>query len=100
MGDGVLHVVGHHQGGEAAFFHKAVGKRQYLGGGFGIQRRGMLIQQQQPGALHGRHQQGKRLPLPAGKQADLGGKTLLQPQVQFGKKPAELFPVGGGDGPL
>ena len=99
VGNGILHIVGDHQGGEVALRHKTVGKLQHLGGGFGVQGGGVFIQQQHLGLFHNGHKQGKRLPLAAGKQADLGGKTILQPQVQLREEPAEIFTIGGGDGP-
>ena len=46
VGDGVLHIVGDHQGGETALLDEAIGKRQYLGGGFGVKGGGVLVQQQ------------------------------------------------------
>ena len=100
VGDGVLHIVGDHQRGQLSLLNKAVGKLQHLGSGFGVQGGGVLIQQQHLRLFHDGHQQGKRLPLPAGKQPDLGGKPILQPQIQLREKPAEGLTVGGGDGPL
>ena len=46
VGDGVLHIVGDHQGGETALLDKTIGKRQYLGGSFGVKGGGVLVQQQ------------------------------------------------------
>ena len=55
---------------------------QHLGCGLGVQRGGVLVQQQQLGLLERGHQQGQRLTLAAGQQADLGSHALLQPQIQ------------------
>ena len=89
MADGVPHVVGDHHGGETVFPHDAVGKLENLGRRCGIERGGMLVEQQQPGLLKRRHQQRYRLPLAAGEKPDLRCKPILQTEIQL----AELFAV-------
>ena len=47
VGDGILHVVGDHEGGQTMFMNNLVAELQYLRRGRGVQRRGMFIQQKQ-----------------------------------------------------
>ena len=49
MLDGIFHIVGDHQGGQIVLLIDLVGDLQHLGGGFRIQRRGVLVQKQQLG---------------------------------------------------
>ena len=100
MGDGVLHVVGHHHGGQAVFGHDAVGELQHLGGGFGVKGGGVLVQQQELGLFQGGHQQRQRLPLTAGEQPHLGGQPILQPQPQRRQQSAVFLPLGAGNAPF
>ena len=72
----------------------------------------MFVEEQQPGAVHRRHQQRDGLPLAAGEQADLGGKAVFQAEFQRGEQlavalavrapdaahKAALFAALGGDG--
>ena len=100
MGNGVLHIVGHHHGGQAVFGHDAVRELQHLGGGLGVEGGGVLVQQQELGLLQGGHQQRQRLPLTAGEQPYLGGQSILQPQTQWGQQGAVLLPLGVRDAPF
>lgn len=47
VNDGVLHVVGDHHGGELVFAHDAVRQLEHLGRRRGVERRGVLVEQQQ-----------------------------------------------------
>ena len=80
--DGILHVVGDHQGGQVVFLDDLLGQRQHLGRGLGVKGGGVLVQQQELGLFEGRHQQRDSLALTAGEQADLAGHTVFQPQIQ------------------
>ena len=82
VGDGVLHVVGDHHGHQVVLLDDLPGELEHLCGGAGIQRGGVLVQQQELGLLERGHQQGQRLTLSAGEQAHLGGHAILQPQAQ------------------
>ena len=97
IGNGVTHIVGDHHGGQVILFHDALCRLQNLGGGLWIQGGGVLVQQQQLRLLEGRHQQGQCLALAAGKQADLGGHTIFQPQIQNFQLLDIVFPVRGGN---
>ena len=100
MGDGVLHVVGDHEGGEVVLLHDLVGQSQHLVSGLGVQSGSVLIQQQQLGLLQGGHQQRQRLTLTAGEQAHLGGEAVLKPQIQRFQQFPVICPLQGGDAPL
>ena len=80
--DGVAHIVGDHQRGQVVLPDQAVRDIHDPLGRLGIQRRGMLVQQQQLGLLQGGHQQRQRLTLSAGEGAHLGGQAILQTQTQ------------------
>ena len=75
--------MGDHHGGETVFLHDAVGKLQHLCRRRGVERGGVLVEQQQPRLLERRHQQRYRLPLSAGEQADLRCQPVLQPEIQL-----------------
>ena len=53
VGDGVLHVVGDHEGGEVVLLYDLVGQSQHLVGGLGVQSGSVLVQQQQLRLLQG-----------------------------------------------
>ena len=63
-------------------FDDAVCGVQYLGGGFGVQSRRVLVQKQELRLDEGGHQQRQRLALAAGQKAHLAGEPVLQAQVQ------------------
>ena len=71
MHDGVFHVVGNHHGGELILAHDAVRQLEHLGRRRGVERRGVLVEQEQLRLLQGGHEQRQRLALAAGEQADL-----------------------------
>ena len=49
--NGILHVVGDHHGGEMVFLHDFGREGQHLERGLGVQRSGVLVQQQELGLL-------------------------------------------------
>ena len=100
MGNGVLHVVGDHHGGQILIPDDAVGGVQHLLCGLGVQCRRVLVQQQQLGLAQGGHEQGQCLTLAAGEQTDLGGQTVFQTQIQFLQQFPVVFPLCLGDAPL
>ncbi|MPM45766.1 hypothetical protein SDC9_92458 [bioreactor metagenome] len=59
----------------------------------------MLIKQQKLWLAQGGHQQGQRLPLPARKQAHLGGQPVLQAQIKHEQRLAVLLPLLAGNAP-
>ena len=99
MDDGVLHVVGDHQGGQMVPAHDALRGVQHLGGGLGVQGGGVLVQQQQLGPLQRGHQQRQRLALAAGEQAHLAGEAVLQTQIQVCQQVPVFGPLRLGDAP-
>ena len=99
VGDGIAHIVGNHQSGQVMLADDPVGEFQHLGGGFGVQGGGMLVQEQQFGPLEGGHQQRNRLPLAAGEQTHLGGQPVFQAQLQIRQDLPVLFPLGLPDTP-
>ena len=100
VGNGVLHVVGDHHSGQLLISDDAVGGVQHLLRCFGIQRRCMLVQQQQLGLAQGGHEQGQCLTLAAGEQTDLGGQTVFQTQIQLLQQLPIVFPFRLGDAPF
>ena len=97
--NGVPHVVGDHQRGQPLLCNDPIRQLHDLGGGFGIQRGGVLVQQQQLGTFQRRHQQRQRLTLTAGQGADLGGEPGLQPQSQIAQQRAVGLSLLLGDAP-
>ena len=93
----VVHVVGDHQAGDVVFGNNFFGQFQHLFSGAGVQRGGVLIQQQQLGRDQRRHQQGQRLALAARKQADRLFHTVLKAKTQGGKLLGKDFTVLFGD---
>ena len=77
--DGVLHVVGDHQGGQVVFLDDFFGEGQHLGGRLGVQGRGVLVQQQELWLFQRCHQQRDRLALAAGEEPHLAGHAVFQP---------------------
>ena len=82
-GNGVLHIVGNHNGSQVISGHDLLRQIQHLLGGLRIQRCRVLIQQQHLGLLQSGHQQGHCLALTAAEQAHLGGQAGIQPQIQL-----------------
>ena len=64
------------------FLHDFGREGQHLERGLGVQRSGVLVQQQELGLVHGSHQQGQCLTLTAGKQAHTGRQAVFQTQIQ------------------
>ncbi len=92
--------------------HDTVRELQHLCGGGRIEGGGMLVQQEKLRLAQRGHQQGDRLALAAGEQADLGQQPVLQPEAKhlqpltvlfglfFGHLPAQaaLLPAPAGQG--
>ena len=95
--DGVAHIVGDHQRGQVVLPDQAVGDVHDPLGRLGIQRRGMLVQQQQLGLLQGGHQQRQRLTLSAREGAHLGGQAILQTQTQLPQTAAIILALAAAD---
>ena len=72
----------YHHGGEVVTRDDLLGELEHLIGGFRVERRRVLIEQQQIRLTQGRHQQGQRLTLTAGQQADLARHAVLQTQTE------------------
>src|SRR5579872_6343005 len=83
QGGGLLHGMGHHQRGQPALGDEAVAERRHLVGAFGIERGGVLVEQQQARTPPSRHQQGERLPLSSGKAADGVIEPVFESHVEL-----------------
>ena len=94
---GVFHVVGDHEAGNALPLHDFPGEAEHLLRRGRVQCGGVLVQQEQLGGHHGGHEQCQGLPLTAGEEAHRLAHPVLQAHVQ----PGELLPeerlVGLGD---
>ena len=76
-----------------------LGELEHLGGRLGVERRGVLVQEQQLRVREGGHEQRERLALTAGKQANLAAHAGLQAQAQRGEQLGVLLLLLGGDAP-
>ena len=92
-----MHIVRDHEAGDAALGDDAAREREHLVGRHGVERRRVLIEQQQLGRDHGGHEQRQRLALAAGEQTDGRVHALLEPHVELGERVAEKFPVLAAD---
>ena len=72
-GEGLLHVVGHHEGGQGTALHHLGGQAGDERGPLGVQRRRVLVQQEDRRVIEGGHDEAERLTLTAGEQPNLGG---------------------------
>ena len=79
------------------FLHDFGREGQHLERRFRVKSGGVLVQQQELGLVHGRHQQGQRLALTAGQQTHAGGQAVFQAQVQALEQFAVALPLGLGD---
>ena len=75
---GIAEVMSDHNGGHFLLFHDLVGEFHDDLRGLGIQRCGMLIQDQEINRCHGRHEQCQRLSLSSGEGTDLHTHLILQ----------------------
>ena len=92
--------MGDHQAGDLLFRHDALGQFQHLFGGGGVERGGVLIEQEKFRSDEGRHQQRQRLALSAGEQAHRLLHPVFQPHIQQGQLFAEqglIFPGDAGE---
>ena len=88
-----MHIVRDHEAGDAALRHDAAREREHLIGRDGVERGGVLVEQQQLGRDHGGHEQRQRLALAAGEQADGRVHAVLQPHVELGERVTEKVAV-------
>ena len=88
---GLVHIVGDHEGGDMVFRDGLTGDFQHLFCRGGVQSGGMLVQQKELRRLEGGHHQRQRLALAAGKQTHRLLHPILQAHVQL----SQLFPEGG-----
>ena len=82
--------------------HHVPGDLQHLLRRSRVQRRRVLVQQQQLGGIHGCHEQRQGLALSAGQQAHRLAHPVLQPHVQQGQTVLKPLPVRlrhGGEPP-
>ena len=93
QGQRVVHVVGDHQAGQVVFGHDFFCQLQHLVRRAGVQRRRVLVKQQQLRRDEGRHQQGQRLALAAGQQTHGLLHAVLKPQTQRGELFGKQLPV-------
>ena len=99
QGQGVLHVMGDHEGGEVVFLDQVAGKAQHLFRSLGVQGGGVLVQEEELRLLEGGHEQGQGLALSAGQEAHLAGHPGLQTQIQGGQLFLIQDPLLHGDAP-
>ena len=60
-----------------------LGKGKDLSSGFGVKRCRMLVEQEHLRLVEGGHEQGERLALTTREQADLGGETRVEAQIEL-----------------
>ena len=82
VGDRVFHVVGDHERREAVFLDDLVRELQDLRRRRGVERRRVLVKEQQLRLLQRRHQKRQRLPLAAGEKADLVGHSFFKAEAE------------------
>ena len=87
----VSQVMGHHQRGQSLLPHQPAGQLHDDLRGLGVQRRGVLVQNEELNGGERTHQKGQRLPLPAGERAHGDIELVLQPQPQ---RAQQLFIIG------
>jgi len=97
--DRLVHGVGHHERGEPIPRHRLFGEPQHLLGAPRIQRRGVLIQKQEPGAKDGRHEQRERLPLTPRERTGRRGQAVLQAEAQIRQLRGEVGPARATQAP-
>ncbi|KAG1165630.1 hypothetical protein G6F35_018674 [Rhizopus arrhizus] len=85
----LAHAVGNHHGGQLVLCDDAGRQLQHEVRRARVERRGVLVQQQDARRLQGRHQQADRLALAARQETDAVGKAVFQPQAQGGQAFAE-----------
>ncbi|GEM_PF-4533679 len=85
----LAHAVGDHHGGQLILGDDAGRQLQHEVSRARVQRRSVLVQQQDARRLQGCHQQADRLALAAGQEADAVGQPVFQPQAQGGQAFAE-----------
>ena len=89
-------LVRNHKAGYMAFLDDALCQLKHLFRRRGVERRRVLIEQQELGRNHRRHQQRQRLPLAARQQADRLPHTILKPHIQQRQLRAEFFLISAG----
>ena len=82
MSNGILHIMGNHQGGQVIPVNDLFRDIQNLCRCFRIKRRRMLVKEQKSGLFQGCHKQGQRLALASGKEADFAGHAEFQSELQ------------------
>ena len=97
IGNRIAHVVRDHHSHQAVFAHNLIRQLQHLGRRVRIQRRRVLVQQQQLWLFQRGHQQRQCLTLAARQQPHLGGHAILQAQTQGLEPLAVLLALGSGD---
>ncbi len=86
----LLHGMGDHNGGQPTTLDNFLRQAKHLVGALGVERGGVLVEQQQTRADERRHHQSNSLPLAAGKQPDRGFEAVLQAHAKIGDSIAHL----------
>ncbi|MPN19989.1 hypothetical protein SDC9_167364 [bioreactor metagenome] len=94
---GLLHVVGDHHCGQLVTLHHLIGQPGDQRRTLRVERRGVLVQQQNTWLGERRHDQRQRLPLASREQPDARGQPVLQAQLEGLQFFAELFTARVGD---
>ena len=97
--DRVVHVVGHHERGELTLADDLLRELEDLRSRLGVQRGGVLVEQQHARVGERCHEQGERLALTAGQQADLCLHARLQAKVEALEQLDVLGALVLGDAP-
>src|SRR5699024_8161705 len=92
--DRLLHIVGDHEGGEPLARDDLVRQVTHERRPLGVERRGVLIEQEDLGVREARHEQRERLALAAGEQAHPGPQAVLEPEIQRAQLLDEPGPAG------
>ena len=93
VADGVGHVVRDHQRGQLAVADDLVRDLQDLCRRRGVERSGVLVEQEQLRRLKRRHQQRQCLPLAAGEQTDLCSHPVFESETERRQLVAEELPL-------
>ena len=76
-----------------------LGEFEHLGCGLGVERGGVLVEEEQLGLHQRGHEQGKRLALTAREQAGLGGEPVFKAKVQRPQQLAVVLTLDLADAP-
>ena len=94
MAEGLIEAVGHHQGGGTELADQPIGECHHGGFSPGIQRSGVLVEQQQIRRTQRGHDQAQALALPAGQLSHGLVEAISQGQTQSTQQRAIAAAIG------